>query len=97
MCSAVTNWMGDHGFLKRLRADMRRFNTFGDVTYCKGKVSKKYVVDGAHAVDIEIWAENQRGELTAPGLATVILPSRNPESTIVLDGSTVDLKLPVIR
>jgi acyl dehydratase len=97
MCSLVTNWMGDHAFLKRLRADMRRFNTFGDVTYCKGTVSKKYVVDGAHAVDIEIWAENQRGELTAPGLATVILPSRNPESTIVLDGSTVDLKLPVIR
>jgi len=97
MATAVTNWMGDHAFLKRLRADMRRFNTFGDMTYCRGRIAKKYVINGMTLVDLEIWAENQRGEVTAPGLATVVLPSRNPESPIVRDGASIDLKLPVVR
>jgi acyl dehydratase len=97
MCSAVTNWMGDHAVLKRVRADMRRFNTFGDVQYCKGKVTKKYQLDGVNLVDLEIWAENQRGELTAPGLATVALTSRDPQSPVLRDGSQIDLKLPTIR
>ena len=72
----VTNWMGDDGFLKHLYAELRLFNVIGDTTWCKGKVTKKYIQDGEHLVDLEIWAENQRGEVTAPGKATVRLPSR---------------------
>jgi len=29
-------------------------------------------------VDVEVWAENQRGEITAPGRAVVRLPSKPP-------------------
>ena len=36
LCSAVTNWMGDTAFLKRCRTEIRRFNTFGDTTWCGG-------------------------------------------------------------
>jgi hypothetical protein len=43
----------------------------------KGKVTKKYIVDGEHLVDIECWGENQRGEITLPGSATVRLPSKS--------------------
>ena len=75
----LTNWMGNDGFLKRLRAELRRFNTVGDTTWLKGKVTGKYVKDGQHLVDIECWAENQRGEITMPGLATVALPSKSPK------------------
>ena len=64
-------------FLKRVRSEMRRFNTMGDSTWCKGKVTRKYVKDGYALVDLEIWGENQRGELTTPGMATVALPSRD--------------------
>ncbi len=78
-CSVVTNWMGDYGILRRLRSELRRFNTLGDTTWCKGKVVDKYVRDGEHRVDLELWAENQRGELTTPGLATVALPTRSVE------------------
>ena len=77
--SLVTNWMGDAAFLKRVRTEMRRFNTMGDSTWCKGKVVRKYMKDGYALVDIEICGENQRGEMTTPGLATVILPSRDVE------------------
>ncbi|MBI2832606.1 MAG: MaoC family dehydratase N-terminal domain-containing protein [Chloroflexi bacterium] len=72
----LTNWMGDDGFVKKLYAEIRRFNVIGDTTWCKGKVTKKYVENGEHLVDIEIRAENQRGEVTAPGWATVQLPSK---------------------
>lgn len=72
----MTNWMGDDGFLKGLYAELRRFNVIGDTQWCKGKVTKKYIENGEHLVDCEIWAANQRGEVTAPGHATVVLPSR---------------------
>ena len=91
------NWMGDSAFLKRLRAEMRRFNIIGDTTLCKGKVTRKYVKDGYALVDIEIWGENQRGELTAPGIATVMLPSKDLAHKAVIDGSQLDLELPLVR
>ncbi len=72
----LTNWMGDDGFLKRLYAELRGFNMIGDTTWCKGKLIRKYVENEAHLVDIDCWGENQRGEITMPGRATVILPSR---------------------
>jgi acyl dehydratase len=97
LCSLVTNWMGDAAFVKRLRADMRRFNIVGDTTWCKGKVTRKYHKDGYALVDLEIWTENQRGELTAPGLATVALPSRDPSTPPLIDGRAIDLELPLVR
>jgi hypothetical protein len=97
MASLVTNWMGDAAFLKRVRTQMRRFNTMGDSTWCRGKVTKKYIKDGHALVDIEIRGENQRGELTTPGLATVIMPSRNIELPVFFDGANLNLDLPVVR
>jgi acyl dehydratase len=73
----ITNWMGDDGFLRKLRAELRRFNIIGDTTWLKGKVSNKYIKEGEHLVDIECRAENQRGEVTMPGTATVRLPSKS--------------------
>jgi acyl dehydratase len=72
----LTNWTGDDGFIKRLRAELRRFNVIGDTTWLKGKVTNKYGKDDQHLVDIECWAENQRGEIIMPGSATVRLPSK---------------------
>jgi hypothetical protein len=72
----ITNWIGDDGLLKKLRAELRRFNVVGDTTWLKGKVVKKYTQDDRHMVDLECWAENQRGETTMPGTATAVLPSK---------------------
>lgn len=72
----LTNWMGDDGFVKRLKGSLRRFNMVGDTTWCKGKVIRKYIENGEHLVDIDCWAENQRGEKTLVGPATVRLPAR---------------------
>lgn len=97
LCSLVTNWMGDQAFVKRVRAEMRRFNTVGDTTWCKGKITRKYEKDGHKLVDIEIWAENQSGDVTAPGIATVILPSKALEARPRVDGSALELGLPIVR
>ena len=73
----ITNWMGDDGFLKKLNARCILFNVFGDTQFLKGKVARKYQDGGEYLVDIEIRTENQRGENTMPGLATVSLPSKS--------------------
>jgi len=69
-------WMGDDGFIKRLRGELRRFNVVGDITYINGTVVGKRFEDGEGLVDIEIVGTNQRGETTIPGLATVRLPAK---------------------
>ena len=92
VASLVTNWMGDAGFLKRIKTELRRFNTMGDTTWCKGKVTKKYLQDGFALIDIDVWAENQRGEKTVTnGGATVMLPSRDIKTSMFRDGSGIDL------
>ena len=42
----------------------------------KGVVTKKYQESGDNLVDCEIWLQNEKGEKTTPGSATVALPSR---------------------
>lgn len=77
MINLLTNWMGDEGWLKKCYAEYRKFVYFSDTLWFLGKVTRKYVdEDGEYCVDIEISGMNQRGENTIPGLATVVLPSR---------------------
>ena len=95
--TAITNWMGDDAVLKRLRMEARMFNCQGDTTFIGGTIVKKYVKDRCALVDIEMKGTNQRGELTSPGFATVMLPSRDISTKIPLDGTVVDLDLPPVR
>jgi hypothetical protein len=71
-----TDWMGDEAWLWKLECEFRRFNYVGDTHWLSGTVTDHYVVDGAPAVDVELKAVNQRGELTTPGRASILLPSR---------------------
>ena len=43
----------------------------------RGKVVKKYELEGRPAVDLEVWEENATGDLLVPATATVFLPSRS--------------------
>ncbi len=71
----LTNWMGDDGFLRRAHCKIRRHNPEGDLLVIDGRVTRKYVEDGRHLVDIEQEARNQDGELSVVGGGTVELPS----------------------
>ena len=78
---AITNWMGDDGFLKNLYCEYRRFNVYGDIQFIKGRVAKKYIKDGEYLVDVEAWSENQRGEITAPAHGTVRLSTKTTKDS----------------
>ncbi|MCD4533032.1 MaoC family dehydratase N-terminal domain-containing protein [Nocardioides sp. cx-169] len=73
---AVTDWMGDDGWLFSLRCEHRKFNYIGDTTWVRGKVVDKVQVDGRNEVHLEVSCFNQRGETTTPGTAVVLLPTR---------------------
>ena len=74
---ACTDWMGDAAWLWRLRVEFRQFNYVGDVHWVQGSVVKHYLAGGVRpAVDVELHARNQRGAVTTPGSATILLPSR---------------------
>ena len=72
----LTDWIGDEGWLRKFRMEMRRMNRPGDTMVMKGRVVRKYIEDGQSMVDCDIWAENEREGVTTPTAATVILPSR---------------------
>jgi acyl dehydratase len=72
-----TDWMGDDAWLWKLDCELRLFNYVGDATWLGGEVVRKYLAEGDRpAVDLEIRGTNQRGVVTCPGHATVLLPSR---------------------
>lgn len=76
---AITNWMGDDGIVKKLVLHILgvEWTAFhGDMSWARGKVTRKYEDDGEHLVDLEVWSENQRGQLYTQGSATVRLLSR---------------------
>ena len=76
MQKAIQNWMGDDAFLKVQSNQTRRPAWFGDTTTVTGKVVRKHGADGQFAVDLEVAATNQTGEVHQTCKATVLLPSR---------------------
>ena len=73
----VTDWMGEEGFLRKLRFEMRRQQRPGDTMVCRGTVTAKYERDGEGWLELDVWAENEREGITTPGNAIVILPRRD--------------------
>jgi acyl dehydratase len=81
-----TDWMGDDAWLWKLNCEFRRFNYVGDTHWMRGRVVRTYLADGGRpAVDLDIWGENQRGETTTPGHATILLPSREHGAVRLLE------------
>ena len=72
-----TDWMGDDAWLFTLDCEFRLFNYVGDTQWVSGTVAQKYLAGGGRpAVDLDLECVNQRGEVTTPGHATILLPSR---------------------
>ncbi len=72
----MTNWVGEHGTLRKLSAQYRGMDVPGTPIYAKGVVTKKYVENGENLVECDIWLENHKGEKTTPGSALVALPTK---------------------
>jgi len=72
----MTDWMGEQGSLRKLTCSYKSVNFPGEALICKGKVNKKYIKDGEHYIECNLWVENTKGEKTISGKALVTLPAR---------------------
>ena len=75
VAQSVTDWAGA-GRVKKIGVRFQGLVRLKDVITCKGRVLSKSSKDGTHLIDLELWAENQKGEKVVTGKATVALPSR---------------------
>jgi len=87
----LTDWMGDDGWLMYQSDEIRNFNYLGDTQRITGEVTAKREEGGRHLVDIALRATNQRGVVTAPGTATVALPSK-VDGPVVLPEPPIDVQ-----
>jgi acyl dehydratase len=76
MAQAVTAWMGDDAFLRRLKAEVRGFLYVGDLVTFTCTVIDKYESPAGCAVHLDIIGRTQRDEIVAQGDADVLLPRR---------------------
>ena len=75
VAQSVTDWAGA-GSVRKIGVRFQGLVRLKDTITCKGRVLAKSSKDGTHLVDVELWAENQKGEKIVTGKATVAVPSR---------------------
>jgi len=76
VAQCVTDWAGPAA-VRKLGVRFAVIVRLKDTVTCRGRVLSKSSKDDVHLVELEIWAENQRGEKVVTGKATVALPSRD--------------------
>ena len=72
----LRDWAGDEAQVKKVGCQYRSINQKNDILTCVGKITNKRIENGEYLVDLEVNVVNQKGKTTAPGEATVALPSR---------------------
>ena len=77
MSAALSDWAGDEVQVRKLGCQYRAINQKDDVLTCVGTITAKRIENGEHLVDLTVDVKNQEGKSTAPGEATVALPTRN--------------------
>jgi hydroxyacyl-ACP dehydratase HTD2-like protein with hotdog domain len=76
LAQMITDWAGPRGRLISFGWSNRARAIPGDTLTCTGRVTARRAEGDRRLVDLEIVETNQRGEVCAPGKATVALPSR---------------------
>ena len=76
IANAITDWAGDEGWITKVSVEYRKMDTVNSIITAKGKVTKKFQQDGKNLVELEVWVENEQGEVTTPASAVLALPSR---------------------
>lgn len=72
----LTDWIGPEGRFCKYRIEMRKMNFLGDTMAVKGKVTDKYVRNGEHFIEVNVWCETDSQGITTPCTATIMLPCR---------------------
>jgi acyl dehydratase len=75
VAQAVTDWAGA-GRVRKIGVRFAALVRLKDVVTCRGRVLATSQKDGVGMVELEIWADNQKGEKVVTGKASVALPCR---------------------
>jgi len=72
----VTDWAGA-GQVRKLGVRFAGLVRLKDTITCRGRVLARSSKDDVNLVDLEVWAENEKGDKVVTGKATVALPARD--------------------
>ena len=81
----MIDFAGEEGWFKRFFVQHRGMDFPGDIITASGAVTGKRERDGFGLVDCTVVLTNSRGEQTAAGEATVVLPKRGQNLPLVWD------------
>ncbi|PKB58013.1 MAG: hypothetical protein BZY73_00270 [SAR202 cluster bacterium Casp-Chloro-G3] len=81
----LINFAGEEGWCQRFYIEHRGMDFPGDVLTAFGSVTGTREVNGYGHVDCQVGLRNSRGEQTASGNATLILPKRGQTLPLVWD------------
>ena len=72
----VTDWAGA-GQVRKLGVRFAGLVRLKETITCRGRVLARSSKDDVSLVDLEVWAENEKGDKVVTGKATVALPARD--------------------
>jgi len=88
----LTDWIGEDGFLSKFSCQFRLMDypiMMKSLTepveekithWCKGKVIDKGIENDNHFIECDVWVENEKGEKSTPGKATVMLNTKETDN-----------------
>lgn len=77
LAQTLQRWIGPTGWLTRLAYSNRRYAVLGDTLTGRGRITRLYEEAGRHCADLMVWVEKGPEQTTAPGTATVVLPTHS--------------------
>jgi acyl dehydratase len=75
VAQAVTDWAGA-GSVRKIGVRFAALVRLKDTVTCRGRVLATSAKNGVNVIELDVWAENGKGEKVVTGKATVALPRR---------------------
>lgn len=74
LAETVQRWLGNQGWLRKLKYSNRTYAVLGETLFGKARVTNVYEDETfGPSVDLEVWIEKADGTVTTPGTATAVL------------------------
>ena len=77
LVQTLQRWLETEGWLQKISFANRRYAVLGDTLTGRGRITGLREEDGNHFADLDVWVEKGPEQVTTPGAATVMLPTRD--------------------
>ncbi len=77
LVQTLQRWLGTTGWLQKLSFANRRYAVLGETLTGRGRITGLREENGNHFADLDVWVEKGPEQVTTPGSATVMLPTRD--------------------